>query len=147
MCRETIPTKQQLKQNKVITKNMYCCSSVHVTFWKKKKTMVGKPGRNNWPRTKEREETRNPEVAEQSFECVRTSFQDNEVMDTRRLLPLLKPMAQQGKSPCVHSKMKCNNGESEDLREECWHRAEGSCSAAIIFCCSISGMGSKEGQT
>lgn len=87
-------------------------------------------------------------MAEQSFECVRSSFQDNEVMDTRRLLlPLLKPTAQQGESPCVHSKMKYNNGESEDLREEGWHRAEGSCSPANVFCCSIGGMGSKEEQT
>lgn len=127
---------------------MYGCSSVHCNILERKnKTKLGKPGKNNWPGTEEREETRNPEVAEQSFECVRTSFQDNEVMDTRRLLPLLKPMAQQGKSPCAHSKMKCNNGESEDLREECWHRAEGSCSTANIFCCSIGGTGGKEEQT
>lgn len=83
---------------------MYGCSSVHCNILERKnKTKLGKPGKNNWPGTEEREETRNPEVAEQSFECVRTSFQDNEVMDTRRLLPLLKPMAQQGKKAHVRT--------------------------------------------
>lgn len=71
-----IKTKQNSNKKNVLPQ-FYSCDVLE-------KAKLGKPGKNNWPGTEEREETRNPEVAEQSFECVRSSFQDNEVMDTRR---------------------------------------------------------------